>query len=132
MAPHARQRTRMAAFTLIELLVVMAALGLLLALAAPRYTQHVDGTREVVLKHNLRALREAIDKFLADRGRYPATLAELVDERYLRNVPLDPVTESTTTWVLLPPAGQAPGASVADVHSGATGTARDGSAYASW
>ncbi|WP_341893363.1 prepilin-type N-terminal cleavage/methylation domain-containing protein, partial [Variovorax sp. YR752] len=71
-------------FTIIELLVVMAALGLLLAIVAPRYVNHVDQAREAVLRQNLAGLRDAIDKFYADRARYPADLQELVTERYLR------------------------------------------------
>jgi general secretion pathway protein G len=117
-------------FTLIELLVVMAALGLLLALAAPRYIEHVDRGREVVLRHNLAGLREAIDKFQSDRARYPRDLAELVSERYLRELPLDPVTERRDTWILVKPPGLPDG--VFDVHSGAPGTARDGTAYVRW
>jgi general secretion pathway protein G len=117
-------------FTLVELLVVMAALGLLLALAAPRYVQHVDRARETVLKHNLAGLREAIDKFHADRARYPQTLQELVDQRYLRALPLDPVTDRSDTWVAVPPAGHDSG--VFDVRSGAQGASREGASYASW
>ena len=118
-------------FTLIELLVVMAALGLLLSIAAPRYVEHVDRAREVVLHQNLAGLRDAIDKFYADRARYPKDLQELVQQRYLRQVPLDPVTDRTDTWVLVPPTGQQ-GSAVFDVRSGAIGHARDGSAYATW
>lgn len=117
-------------FTLIELLVVMAALGLLLALTAPRYVEHVDRAREAVLRQNLASLRESIDKFYADRARYPASLDELVVQRYLRQLPLDPVTDRQDSWVLSPPPGQEAG--VADVHSGAAGHARDGSPYAKW
>jgi general secretion pathway protein G len=122
--------TRAKGFTLIELLVVMAALGLLLALAAPRYYEHVDRAREVVLKNNLAAMRQAVDRFRGDRGRYPEELAELVRLRYLRDVPLDPITDRTDSWLVVPPPGQPKG--VYDVHSAATGKARDGSAYASW
>lgn len=118
-------------FTLIELLVVMAALGLLLAVAAPRYVEHVDRTREVVLKRNLFSLREAIDKFYADRARYPADLKELVQQRYLRQVPVDPVTDRSDSWLLLPPPG-ASSSAVGDVKSGAKGVSRDGENYASW
>ncbi len=117
-------------FTLIELLVVMAAIGLLLAITVPRYTQHLDRTREVVLRQNLVALRESIDKFHADKGRYPLTLLELVQTRYLREMPLDPVTDRVDSWVTLPPTDGSAG--VFDVHSGARGIAQDGSAYASW
>ncbi len=119
-------------FTLIELLVVMAALGLLLSIAAPRYVEHVDRAREVVLRQNLVGLRDAIDKFYADRARYPKDLQELVQQRYLRQVPLDPVTDRIDTWVLVPPAGQQGSGAVFDVRSGAIGHARDGSVYASW
>ncbi len=124
-----------AGFTLIELLVVMAALGLLLSVTAPRYTEHVDRAREVVLRQNLASLRDAIDKFYADRARYPADLQELVTQRYLRQLPLDPVTDRTDSWVPLAPGGQASGSgasSVADVRSGAPGKGRDGGPYATW
>ena len=125
-SPPPRQR----AFTLIELLVVMAALALLLSIAAPRYVEHVDRARDAVLKHNLIGMREAIDKFYADRVRYPTDLQELVKQRYLREIPLDPITNRADTWVRVPPPGQDIG--LADVRSGATGSARDGSRYASW
>lgn len=121
---------RRSGFTLIELLVVMAALGLLLSIAAPRYIEHVDRAREVVLKQNLAGLRDAIDKFHADRGRYPRDLPELVQQRYLRQVPVDPVTDRADTWVLVPPAGQSN--AVFDVRSGAPRNARDGGPYAQW
>lgn len=115
-------------FTLIELLVVLAALALLLGVAVPRYVEHVDRTREAVLRQNLATLRDAIDKFSADRGRLPRDLAELVQERYLKAVPLDPLTERNDTWAVMGPgSGQ-----IADVRSGAAGQARDGSAYAAW
>jgi general secretion pathway protein G len=117
-------------FTLIELLVVMAALGVLLSLAAPRYFDHLDRTREAVLRNNLTAIRQAIDRFHADRGRYPQALTELVQQRYLREVPLDPLNERDDAWVLQRPADASTG--VFDVRSGAPGKARDGTAYATW
>jgi general secretion pathway protein G len=129
--PRSPIRPRHAGFTLIELLVVMAALGVLLAIAAPRYVEHVDRAREVTLKQNLASLRDAIDKFYADRARYPTDLRELVQQRYLRQVPLDPVTDRSDSWIVVPPTGQNGGA-VADVRSGALGTAHDGSTYAKW
>ena len=122
---------RSGGFTLIELLVVLAALALLLGLAVPRYVEHVERARETVLQQNLAALRDAIDKFSADRGRYPAELAELARERYLREVPRDPITERSDTWVLVLPPGGGTG-QVYDVHSGAKCFARDGRPYASW
>lgn len=118
-------------FTVVELLVVLAAIALLLSVAAPRYVQHLDNARDVTLKENLRQVRDAIDKFYADQGRYPQALEELVAKRYLRSLPVDPVTQRSDSWVLVAPSGKATGA-VFDVRSGAQGQARDGSAYASW
>jgi general secretion pathway protein G len=117
-------------FTLIELLVVMAVLGVLLSLAAPRYFDHVDRSREAVLRHNLAGLREAIDRFHADQARYPTELKELVDKRYIREIPLDPITDRADTWVLLPPPGQSN--VLFDVRSGALGGPRKGEPYAQW
>jgi general secretion pathway protein G len=121
---------RRAGFSLVELLVVMAALALLLSLAYPTYVKQVDRARDAVLRHNLNSLREAIDRFYADHARYPQDLTELVDRRYLRQVPLDPVTDRADTWVVLLPSGAA--GRVFDVKSGALGLAMDGSSYASW
>lgn len=118
-------------FTLIELLVVLAILVLLLTLAAPRYFSGVDRAKESALKQDLAVVREAIDKFYGDQQRYPESLAELADRKYLRSVPVDPLTESAETWTIVPPAGDLPGA-VYDLHSGAQGSAADGTAYADW
>lgn len=127
-----RRRWRRAprGFTILELLVVLAAIGLLLALAMPRYIAHVDHAREVALKHDLRAWREAIDRFHADLSRYPASLDELVARHYMRAIPADPITERRDTWVRVAPADGT--AVVVDVQSGAPGRAKDGTAYASW
>jgi general secretion pathway protein G len=117
-------------FTLIELLVVLAVMALLLSLAAPRYFQHVDRAREAVLQENLATLRDAIDQFRADTGQWPANLDNLVEKRYLRAVPKDPVTDSVTTWIVVsPPDG---GDGVYDVHSGAEGVGADGRPYGDW
>lgn len=118
-------------FTLIELLVVMAIVATLLALVGPRYFRNVDRAKEVVLKENLAQARDAIDKFHADRGKYPVSLDELVEQKYLRRVPLDPVTESSSTWQLIPPEDKDAGG-VYDIKSGAPGNASDGAAYADW
>ena len=118
-------------YTLIELLVVMAILATLLSIAAPRYFASIDRAREAALRTDLRLLREAIDRHRADTGRLPETLQRLADARYLRSVPVDPFTDSATTWVALPhPDGATPG--VYDVRSGAPGLGLDGTAYASW
>lgn len=118
-------------FTLIELLVVMAILATLLGIAAPRYFESVDRAKEAALKTSLRVMREAIDKHQADTGRLPDTLERLAQLRYLRAVPPDPITDSTTTWLVAPhPDGRTSG--IYDVHSGASGMARDGTAFSSW
>ena len=119
------------AFTLIELLVVMAIIATLLSIAAPRYFGQVDVAREKALAQSLEVMRDAIDKFRADTGKYPATLTELVDKRYLRKLPIDPMTESTETWVLVPPPDPAD-SGVWDVRSGARGSGRDGRPFAEW
>jgi general secretion pathway protein G len=126
-----RKSRTSSAFTLIELLVVMAIVATLLTLAVPRYFHSTDKAREAVLKQNLAQMREAIDKFYADRGRYPDSLDDLVARKYLRSVPLDPVTESTQTWSLISPDPTARGG-VFDVRSGAKGAGLDGTNYADW
>jgi general secretion pathway protein G len=118
-------------FTLIELLVVLAIIATLVSIVAPRYFASVDRAREAALKADLRQMREAIDKHYGDTGRYPETLKALVDERYLQSIPPDPVTDRTDTWVPLAyPDQTRPG--VFNVRSGASGSAADGTAYASW
>jgi general secretion pathway protein G len=119
-------------FTLMELMVVMAIIATLLTLALPRYFHSVDRSREAVLRQDLHIMRDAIDKFMADRGRYPISLEELAEKRYLRKVPTDPITDSAATWVVsAPPGGDTPEA-VYDVRSGAPGNSLDGEAYESW
>ncbi|MBC7995260.1 MAG: prepilin-type N-terminal cleavage/methylation domain-containing protein [Rhizobacter sp.] len=119
-------------FTLMELMVVMAIIASLMTLALPRYFNSVERSREAVLRQDLSIMRDAIDKFFADRGRYPNTLDELAERRYLRRVPVDPVTESASTWVVVaPPEGEVR-EGVYDVRSGAPGQSLDGEAYESW
>ena len=85
-------------FTLIELLVVLAIIGGLVAIAVPRYLHRVDLAKETVLASDLATMREAVDKFFGDTGRYPANLEELVARRYLRKIPPDPITERADSW----------------------------------
>jgi general secretion pathway protein G len=118
-------------FTVIELLVVLAAVALLLSIAAPRYVQHLDHAREVALKQNLWQLRDVMEKFYADHGRYPEALQELVAKRYLRAVPVDPLTQRDDTWQLAKP-GNPLEVRAGDVRSGAPGTSREGTPYATW
>lgn len=116
-------------FTLVELLVVLAIIATLLALAAPRYFQHVERAKEAVLRENLATMRDAIDQYHADTGSWPDSLEALVARRYLRAVPVDPITESNQTWVAV----AAPeGGGIQDVRSGATGSGLDGIPYSQW
>jgi general secretion pathway protein G len=126
-------KRRAAGFTLIELLVVFAIIALLLSVALPRYQTSVQRSKEAVLKQNLTTAREAIDRYRADRGRYPDGLDDLVREGYLRSLPHDPLTESSATWTIVPPRDlAAAGGRVFDLRSGASGAARDGSRYEDW
>ena len=118
-------------FTLIELLVVLVIMAILMGMAVPHYFQGVERSKEAVLRQNLFLVRESIDKYLADHGRYPPTLDDLVEKRYLRSAPADPVAGNATSWVIVPP--REPGlAGVYDIRSGAQGRALDGSAYGDW
>ncbi len=125
-------------FTLIELIVVMAIVALLAGIAAPRYFASVDRARVNSLRSSLQVMRGAIDHFVADKARYPASLQELVDARYLRQIPEDPLTQSVSTWVTLAPPPELaldqamPQGQVFDVRSGKAGRAPDGSLYADW
>ena len=138
-------------FTLIELIVVLAIVALLVSLVAPRYVRSVDNAREASLRTSLSAMRDAIDKFAADKGRYPASLEALVQAGYLRKVPEDPITERSDSWQMLPPAeddamaygldgagggtedaSSMDGPGMADVRSGAQGTGQNGLPYDQW
>lgn len=116
-------------FTLIELLVVLAIVALLLTLAVPRYFQSIDSSKETILAENLRITRESIDKFYGDTGRYPESLDELVEKKYLRALPIDPITESATTWVIVPPDDSDKGG-VYSIRSGAPGNTKNGKPFA--
>lgn len=118
-------------FTLIELLVVLAIVAVLLTMVAPRYVNQIDVSKEAVLRDNLRSTREVIDKFYGDLGRYPESLEELVEKNYLRALPFDPITDSSTTWQFVAVPSDYKG-NVYDIKSGATKTARDGKPYAEW
>jgi type II secretion system protein G len=126
--PHAQGRR---GFTLIELIVVLAIVALLTGIAAPRYFDSLERARENALRTSLAVMRDAIDQFAADQGRYPATVQELAQANYLRQLPEDPYTGRADSWVAItPPTDAALGGGVADVRSGAAGRARDGRLYA--
>lgn len=119
-------------FTLIEILVVLAIIATLLSFVAPRYFDVISQSRETTLKHDLIIMRDAIDKFYSDRNVYPESLEELVQFKYLRAIPEDPITESTATWVIVPPADVEAKGALYNIYSGATEIASDGSHYADW
>ena len=121
-------------FTLIELIVVLTILGILLSIALPNYKNSILQAKEAVLRENLYRLRDLIDQYQADKGRYPDTLETLVSDGYLRKVPTDPISGSA--WVEIPPefdeaTGDAP-TGVYDVKSSATQTGMNGIPYSEW
>ncbi|HAJ72878.1 MAG TPA: type II secretion system protein G [Methylophilaceae bacterium] len=118
-------------FTLVELLVVLSILALLLTLAVPRYFKSIERAKEATLKHDLNSMRDGIDKYYADHGKYPESLEELSKQKYINKLPIDPITESTSTWIIIPPEPPLEG-EVYDVQSGATGTAQDGTKFSTW
>jgi general secretion pathway protein G len=115
-------------FTLIELLVVFAIIATLLSLVAPRYFHSIDRSKEAALQENLVTLRKALDQYQGDTGKYPNTLEDLVATKYLRKIPVDPVTESVETWVVVSPPDARKGG-VFDVRSGAPGNSTGGKPY---
>jgi general secretion pathway protein G len=136
---------RQSGFSLLELLVSLAIMATLLGIIAPRYMGHIDRAKESVLKDDLATMRRLIDQYHSDRGHFPDSLEELVSARYLREIPVDPITERRDSWSIVAPAQLAvePAAdgnvvletgkgNVADIHSGAPGTGSDGRPYAQW
>jgi len=129
-----RHKTR--GFTLIEMMIVISMILILVSLAIPMYQQSIRRAKEAVLRDDLFTLRTSIDQFTYDKLRAPQSLDDLVQAGYLREVPMDPITNSRDTWavvsedVLQSIDQTQPG--ITDVHSGAEGTALDGTAYSSW
>lgn len=117
-------------FTFVEVMIVLAMVALLLSIAVPRYFAGLERAKEAVLKQDLQTMRQAIDDFYTDHGSYPNSIDTLIDKRYLRAIPVDPLTESKDTWLLVPAPNTATG--VYDIKSGAEGTSIDGSLYIDW
>jgi len=129
-------RTRNRGFTLIELLVVVAIIGILAAVAVGQYQRSIVKAKEAVLKENLFRMRTAINLYFSDKGKYPLDLRTLVDEKYLRAMPIDPITGSEDTWIVefadLDDADISTEPGIADVRSGAPGVSLDGMAFSEW
>lgn len=125
-------------FTLIEILIVLSIIGILLGLAVPQYQMSVKRAKEAVLKENLFILRKLIDQYYQDKHRYPPSLQALVEEHYLKSIPIDPITGSSETWVeirQMPPTDEyipPENLGVVDVKSGSEAKALDGTYYNTW
>jgi general secretion pathway protein G len=118
-------------YTLLELLVVMAIIATLLTIATPRYFRSLQRSKEAVLQQDLASLRESIDRFYGDTGKYPQTLAALVEKRYLRSIPVDPIARTAERWIVV--SSEDPeDTGIKDVRSGAEGVGEDGAPYGSW
>jgi general secretion pathway protein G len=135
-AARAAYKRRPSGFTLIELMVVMSLIVVLATIGLTTYTNSVTRAKEAVLKEDLFRMRDAIDQYYADKNRYPSSLDELVSEKYLRALPVDPFTNTVDTWQTVmsePEPGnttETPG--IYDVKSGSERTAIDGSMYSEW
>jgi len=123
-------------FTLIELLIVMAIVGILASIVVPSYKRSQIKARETVLMEDLYQMRHAIDAFYADNIKYPDSLDELVDSKYLRGIPKDPFTQETDSWETLPPEpgleGEVAEGGVFDVRSGSDLVGLNGVPYNEW
>jgi general secretion pathway protein G len=135
-SPIHKLRASRSGFTLIELLVVLTLIIILSTIGMAQYQRSVTYAKEATLKEDLFRIRDAIDQYYADKNQYPSTLDALVSEGYLRKIPEDPFTKSTTSWQAVPaepdPNNPTAEAGVYDVKSGADGTALDGTQYSEW
>jgi general secretion pathway protein G len=126
----------MAGFTLIELLIVIALITILASMGVVQYRNSLQSSKEAVLRTDLFRMRDAIDQYYADKGKYPASLDTLVSEGYMRKIPEDPITKSADTWQTEPaepdPSNPSAEPGIYNVKSGAPGTALDGSSYSDW
>ena len=130
------RRSRQRGFTLIELMVVISIIVILMSVAIPRYQASILRARETVLRDDLYTLRSVIDQYTLDKQKAPQSLQDVVDAKYLKELPKDPFTSSRDTWVpvtddsIMSPDQSQPG--IIDVHSGSDQNSSEGTAYSSW
>jgi general secretion pathway protein G len=126
------RRDRSKGFTLVEITVVMAIIVTILAIAVPQYVTAIKRAKESVLMSNLFTMRSVIDQYTYDKEEPPQTLDDLVSEGYLREIPIDPFTESSDTWEIVTETGPTGQSGVWNVHSGSDETSLSGSPYSEW
>jgi general secretion pathway protein G len=119
-------------FTLLELLFVLIIVALLAGIVGPMLVGSIGRARESTLKEDIHVMRRAIDDYYADNGKYPGELTDLVDKRYLRGIPADPVTERRDTWIVIRAGNDRGLGGIVDVHSGSELAANDGTFYRDW
>lgn len=126
-------------FTLIEIIIVFTLIGILVGLGLPQYTTSVKRAREVILKEDLFQMRKLINQYYTDKGKYPVSLQTLVDEQYLRSIPIDPMTKSSQTWVEMQQTLTEDELmtfdieiGIVDILSGSNEKALDGTLYNTW
>jgi len=135
MTPEVSRARRQLGFTLIELMTVTFIVSVLAAIALPQYKNAIRHSQEAVLRENLYRMRDLIDQYYADKGKYPASLETLVEEGYLRKIPKDPLTGQPDWQTELAEMdadnpGETPG--IYNVKSASPETSLSGSAYAEW
>ncbi len=118
-------------FTLIEMMIVLAIMSILATIATPNMQRYIVRAREASLRETLFVFRDVIDQHYSDQGKYPGSLQELVKMKYIRSIPIDPITGSSSTWIITPPEGEEKGG-VYDVHSGSDRVSLDGEPYNEW
>ena len=119
-------------FTLIEMLIVISLIGILASIATPNFQRYIIRAKEASLRRTLFVLRDVVDQYYSDHGKYPDSIEDLEDERYIRSVPKDPFTNSTSTWIIIPPEGNSEEGGVYDVHSGSYLVSLQGVPYNEW
>jgi len=119
-------------FTLIEMLIVISLIGILASISAPNFQRYIIRAKEASLRRTLFVLRDVVDQYYSDHGKYPDDIEDLADEKYIRSVPKDPFTNSTSTWIIIPPEGSSEEGGFYDDHSGSYLVSLQGVPYNEW